>query len=104
MPRFRFCPELFDIRNDTLAVLSEAGYEWMSHFGSVDIDHSLYGIEVCGIHEEEHADAIMEIMERRHPDWPYSRLRFRERWTREPGWAVIIHRDPEDDGGATEWV
>ncbi len=104
MSQFRFCPELFDLRNDALAILAEAGFAWMSHFGSIDIDDALYGIEVCGIVQEEDASAILELMKGRHPDWPYAHLTLRESWTREPGWKVIIHRDPEDAGGTMEWV
>lgn len=66
---FRFSPELFEYRNEVLASLSEAGYEWLSHFSSVDPLHDLYGIEVCGIHEQRDAEDILVLLMRMFPDW-----------------------------------
>ncbi len=66
---FRFSPELFEYRNDVLACLSEAGYEWLSHFSSVDPLHDLHGIEVCGIREQQDARDILKLLMRLFPNW-----------------------------------
>jgi hypothetical protein len=66
---FRFSPELFEFRNEVLASLSEAGYEWLSHFSSVDPLHDLYGIEVCGIHEQSDAREILVLLMQMFPTW-----------------------------------
>ena len=36
MDTFRFAPELFEHRNDVIAALAEAGFDWLSHYSSVD--------------------------------------------------------------------
>ena len=69
MDAFRFAPELFEIHNTVLAALSEAGFEWLSHFSAVDPLHDTYGIEVCGIHEVEDAIAIQQLLLRMFPAW-----------------------------------
>ena len=66
---FRFSPELFEYRNEVLGLLSEAGYEWPSHFSSVDPLHDLYGIEVCGIHDQRDARDILDLLMRMFPTW-----------------------------------
>ena len=52
MDTFRFAPELFEYRNDVIAAITEAGFDWLSHYSSVDPLHDVYGIEVCRIHEQ----------------------------------------------------
>ena len=69
MNPLRFSPELFEYRNDVLAALSDAGFEWLSHFSSVDPLHDVYGIEVCGIHEEDDAVEILKLLMRMFPNW-----------------------------------
>jgi hypothetical protein len=69
MQPFRFAPELFECRNEVLAELSDAGYEWLSHFSSIDPMHDVYGIEVCGIRDEDDAIAIAAILAKMFPRW-----------------------------------
>ena len=69
MDPFRFSPELFEYRNDVLSALLDAGYEWLSHFSSVDPLHDLYGIEVCGILEKDDAVDILQLLMRMFPAW-----------------------------------
>ena len=66
---FRFAPELFQVRNDVIAELSDRGFEWLSHYSSVDPMHDVYGIEVCGIQRQEDASAILTILIEMFPDW-----------------------------------
>ncbi len=66
---FRFAAELFEYRNDVLERLSDAGFEWLSHFSSVDPIHDEYGIEVCGIGEKQDAVAIQTLLVQMFPDW-----------------------------------
>lgn len=96
MDSFRFSPELFATLTDVLQALSDAGFEWLSHFSSVDPLHDLYGIEICGIVDEDDAMQIRELLCRMFPDWDYSDVYLKD-YGREPGWKVIIHRDEESE-------
>ena len=69
MDAFRFAPELFEHRNDVLEQLSAEGFNWLSHFSAVDPLHDVYGIEVCGIREQEDAVAIRDLLMRMYPSW-----------------------------------
>ena len=66
---FRFAPELFEVRTDVIGKLSERGFDWLSHYSSVDPIHDTYGIEVCGIHDRDDAVAIRELLTELFPDW-----------------------------------
>lgn len=96
MDSFAFHPELFELRNDVLELLAEHGFAWLSDYGSVDMLHDVFGLEVCGIHQEEDARDILKLLQRKFVDWRHTRMYHREAYTREPGWKVIISRDPED--------
>ena len=69
MDSFRFAPELFEVRNDVMERLSEEGFDWLSHYSSVDPIHDEYGIEVCGIREQDDAVAILDLLTRMFPRW-----------------------------------
>lgn len=92
MDPFRFSPQLFELRTDVMAALDDAGYQWLSHYSSVDCLHDLYGIEVCGIHEEEDAVAIRKLLLEMFPNWISGCLSYKD-YGREPGWTAKIHRD-----------
>ena len=66
---FRFAPELFETRTDVIAELSDRGFDWLSHFSSVDPIHDCYGVEVCGIHDRDDAVAILDILIEMFPNW-----------------------------------
>ncbi len=92
MDAFRFCPELFEVRTDVLAVLNDEGFEWLSHFSSVDPLHDVYGIEVCGIREEDDAISIQTLLRNLFPKWPFGGLCYKD-YGREPGFKAKVHRD-----------
>ena len=69
MGAFRFAPELFQYRNDVMAELHERGFDWLSHYSAIDPMHDVYGIEVCGIPDEDDAVSILEILIEMYPDW-----------------------------------
>jgi hypothetical protein len=69
MDAFRFSPELFEHRTQVIAALSDAGFDWLSHYSSVDPLHDVYGIEICGIHEIDDAVAIQQLLSRLFPTW-----------------------------------
>jgi hypothetical protein len=96
MEPFSFHAELFELRNGVLEMLADNGFAWLSDFSSVDLMHDIYGVEVCGIHDEDNARTIQKLLRRMFPSWRYSRRFLKEATTREPGWKVIISRDPED--------
>jgi hypothetical protein len=73
MKPFEFHAELFDFRNAVLETLSENGYDWLSDFGSVDLLHDVYGLEVTAIRENESAKAIEALLRRMFPGWRYRR-------------------------------
>ena len=72
------------------------GYQWLSHFSSVDLLHEEFGLEVCGIHEVADAREILRLLRRIFPSWPFHRMYFKD-YGREIGWKAIVHRDPERD-------
>src|SRR5262245_37197396 len=102
MEPFAFHPELFELRERVLEALAERGYEWLSHYGSVDLMHDLYGLEVCGIHDEADVAPITGMLREMFPDWRYTHSYYKEAFTREPGWKVQIWRDPERLGDQWE--
>ena len=98
MEPLEFHPELFELRNTVLEALAEHGFAWLSDFGSVDLVHDVYGLEVCGIRDETDARRIAELLRALFPAWRYTRRYYKDASTREPGWKVIISREPEDFG------
>jgi hypothetical protein len=96
MEPFAFHPELFELRERVLEALADHGYAWLSHYGSVDLMHDVFGLEVCGVPDEDDVAPITQLLRALFPDWPYTRSYYKEEFTREPGWKVIIHRDPEN--------
>jgi hypothetical protein len=96
MKPFEFHAELFDFRNAVLEALSDNGFAWLSHFGSIDLQHDVYGLEVTGIREEADAAAIERLLRKMFPQWHYRRTFYEEHNLRELGWKVMISRDPED--------
>jgi hypothetical protein len=91
---FRFAPELLDVRNAVIAKLRERGFEWLTHYSAVDVMHDVYGIEVCGIHEEDEASSILAVLREMFPRWNTWRTYHKDHG-RDPGFWVTIQRDPE---------
>lgn len=52
-----------------MAELSDRGFDWLSHYSAVDPIHDTYGIEVCGIHDQEDAVAIQNLLIELFPRW-----------------------------------
>ena len=75
-----------------IAELSERGFDWLSHYSSVDPMHDVYGIEVCGILDENDAHAIRKILVEMFPDWTPGCLCYKD-YGREPGWKAKVQRD-----------
>jgi hypothetical protein len=96
MKPFEFHAELFEVRSAVLEALAEHGYAWLSDFGSIDLLHDLYGLEVTAIREEADAQAIEALLRRMFPEWRYGRTWYEDQNTREIGWKVTLARDPED--------
>ncbi len=92
MDAFRFCPELFETRTDVIGMLSEHNFDWLSHYSSVDPIHDLYGIEVCGIHDEGDAGDILDLLMEMFPAWTPSCMCYKD-YGREPGWKARVFRD-----------
>lgn len=95
---FVFYPELFELRGKASDVLDEAGFAWFSHYGSIDLLHQEYGLEVCGIHEESSVEPIATAMKSGFPQWHYFGLCHKD-YGREPGWKFSIHMFPRRCGG-----
>ncbi len=89
MNKFAFHPELFEHRTRVLEALAKDGYTWLQHFGSVDLMHDLYGLEVCGILKQPDSVAILKLLQELFPDWPHSDLHYHDR-ARDRGWKVLI--------------
>jgi hypothetical protein len=94
MDAFRFSPELFEHRTTVIEALLEAGFDWLSHYSSVDPLHDVYGIEVCGIREHDDAVAIQQVLMRAFPGWRPGCLCYKD-FGREPGWKAKVQRDAD---------
>jgi len=45
------------------------GFNWLSHYSSVDPIHDVYGIEVCGILQRDDAVEIQKLLMVMFPAW-----------------------------------
>ena len=99
---FQFHPELFEDRTRVMEELSAAGYEWLSHYSSVDVIHDRHGLEVCGIHAEDDARAIHTLLRRLYPSWMTGKLGFKDSGA-DPGFKAKAFRDQRqrNDGWQT---
>jgi hypothetical protein len=95
MNPFTFHVELFDCRNAVFEALSDNGFVWLQDFGSIDLRHDMYGLEVTAIREEKVAIVIEGLLRKLFPDWHYVNT-FYDDFNLEHGWTVAISRDPED--------
>lgn len=95
---FRFAPELFETRTEVMQQLTDAGFDWLSHYSAVDPLHDVYGIEVCGIHDRDDAEAILRLLTRMFPGWQSGGVHHKD-YGREPGWKAVVQRDanPPDE-------
>jgi len=93
-----FHGELFNARGKATELLDEAGFAWLSHYSSIDLLHSEYGLEVCGIHEESNVSLVAKVMQVGFPQWHYFRVCNKD-YGREPGWKFSIHMFPQHCGG-----
>jgi hypothetical protein len=96
MKPFEFHAELFEFRNSVLEALSDNGITWLSEYGSIDLQHDVYGLEVTGIRQETDAEAIEGLLRKIFPDWHYRRTFYEDQNLGELGWKVMISREPED--------
>lgn len=90
--QFRFCPELFALRTVVMEKLAASGFEWLSHFKSVDLLHDQYGLEVCGMEDRDDALAIEEILVEMFPTWKVGCLCHKD-YGAELGFKAKIFRD-----------
>lgn len=95
---FQFHPELFERRAEVMALLAEAGLEWFTDYSAVDLLHDNYGLEILGLKTESDAQRVQGIVQGRFPSWRFTRRYLRDH-KRDPGWKVVVHRDPEQAGG-----
>ena len=51
-------------------------------------------MEVCGIHDEDDAVAILDILKGMFPSWTIWKTYYKD-YGRDPGFMVTIQRDPE---------
>ncbi len=51
MSSFQFHGELFEYRTRAQEALGSHGIEWLSDYGSIDVDHHQYGLEVTGMQD-----------------------------------------------------
>jgi hypothetical protein len=99
---FVFYPELFDARTQASEVLERAGFAWFSEYGSIDLLHEEYGLEVCGIHEEANVKRIADTMQAAFPQWHFAGVCQKD-FGPEPGWKFRIHMLRRRCGGE-RWV
>ena len=88
----RFCPELFEHRARAIEALEANHILWMVHYGSVDLRHDDYGLEVCGIRSKEDATRVGRMLRRTFPMWKRGGMWYVD-YGGEQGWRVRVHRD-----------
>jgi hypothetical protein len=86
---FEFYPELFEQRGRVADILAAAGYSWFGDFSSIEPLHEEYGLEVCGILNDNAVGPIMEALRREFPHWHHQKVCLQD-YGREPGWTVSI--------------
>jgi hypothetical protein len=96
MADFQFHGELFDLRAMVMEALSENDFVWLSDFGSVDLAHDIYGIEVTGVPDESRADDMHSLLVELLPEWHFRRQFYEAQNLGEIGWKIIISREPEN--------
>jgi hypothetical protein len=96
---FRFSPELLEHRSSVIATLREHGFDWLTHYSAVDPMQDVYGIEVCGIQDEDDALGILNVLKQMFPSWTIWMTYYKD-FGRDQGFMVTIQRDPEpqDEG------
>jgi hypothetical protein len=94
MGEFRFEPSLFTYRAEVMEALAEAGFTWLESFSAVDLRHSEYGLEVCGIPQQAEARKIQAVLRRKLPSWRFPHIVFND-LERDRGWKVVIQREPD---------
>jgi hypothetical protein len=94
MDASRFSSELAGHRNNVIAELHDQGFEWLTHYSSVDLLQDTYGIEVCGIREEDDALDILEVLRRMFPSWTTGHVYCRD-FGCDQGFVATIQHDPE---------
>ena len=105
MDAFRFSPELFEVHTQVLAALGDAGFDWLTHYSSVDQIHDEYGIEVCGVVHREDAAAIQMLLIKMFPGWRPGCICHKD-YGREPGFKVKVCRDdprPDENWESANW-
>lgn len=86
---FCFYPELFAHRGRACELLETAGFDWFADYSAIELLHGEYGIEVCGIQQEDHARCIGGILRAGFPHWHHLNI-CRQDQGRDPGWAVSL--------------
>src|SRR5262249_49418228 len=67
----QFHPELFECKGLATEILDAAGFSWLSEYGSIDLLHEEFGLEVCGINEEASVQPIVNVLCSAFPHWHY---------------------------------
>jgi hypothetical protein len=86
---FEFYPELFEERGRAAELLEEAGYTWFKDYCAIDLLHGEYGLEICGIQNEEDVRVIAAALRGGFPHWHHQSVCLHEPG-REPGWTVAL--------------
>jgi hypothetical protein len=66
---FAFHPELFDHRAAAIECLDESGLRMFSEYGSVELLHKEYGLEICGIRRSADVHLIAALLHSKFPQW-----------------------------------
>src|SRR5579872_6389933 len=83
---FEFYPELFEHRNRASELLEAAGYTWFSDYSSIDLLHEEYGLEICGVQNEQDVKLIAEALKQGFPHWHHHKICLHD-YGRDPGWS-----------------
>jgi len=93
MQEFRFCSELFEYRSTAIETMSKHGLDLFTNFGTIDVLHDVFGLEVCGIPEESDALKILSVLRTTFPNWRHFDMFEKDSGILDLGWQVSIHRD-----------
>jgi hypothetical protein len=84
---------LSECRNLAFEELARCQFDWQENFRSIDLLAEVFGLEVCGISDEDEAEAILAVLEDIFPDWQHGGV-YQRTPGREGNWTAALHMYP----------
>lgn len=85
---FQFHPDLFDYRAQVTELLASHGYEWLSDYSTIDLQHDVNGLEIFGLANENVAFTVSGLIRQAFPEFTWHYVYEKDFGSRDPGWVV----------------